>query len=261
MRQGHATTWRDMVQAPTSKLDDDAFTRARIILMNGLEIEANRFSHACARMNRDLQLPLARVRRVEQHQATLVNWLLPADLSPLETTLAYEQVAIEVTASVALREPDPYMAQVYRFGLLEDFDHLYRFSALYMGCSQQETNPRIKAIWDRFLDYELGQLHFVMELFKQVENRDPAELLPAELPEPIEYKSHREFIRETLAAEVDLRASGTQFVGKEDEPERSLAYREQLNSEGSPTETVAAGYRWRPGTELTAGESALKKGA
>jgi hypothetical protein len=37
---------------------------------------------------------------------------------------------MEVTASVALREPDDYMAQVYRFGLLEDFDHLYRFSAL-----------------------------------------------------------------------------------------------------------------------------------
>jgi hypothetical protein len=375
-------TWRDMVQAPTSKLDDDAFTRVRIILMNGLEIEANRFSHACARMNRDLQLPLARVRRVEQHQATLVNWLLPADLSPIETTIAYEQVAIEVTANVAMREPDEYMAQVYRYGLLEDFDHMYRFSALYdrvaggdannilqsytdimpgrptvvehrdptddlrdyydkraaepltklhaltimsseqqthnyymnigplfadpvarqlyaeiasieeqhttqyesiidasetwmekwlmheamevynyMGCSQYETNPRVKAIWDRFLDYELGQLHFVMELFKQVENRDPAEVLPAELPEPIEYRSHREFVRETLEREVNLRASGTQFVGRDEEPERSLAYRAQLNSEGSPTETVAAGYRWRPGTELTAGETALKKGA
>jgi lipoprotein-anchoring transpeptidase ErfK/SrfK len=375
-------TWREMVQSPTSKLDDDAFTRVRIILMNGLETEANRFSHACARMNRELQLPLARVRRVEQHQQTMVNWLLPADLSPIETTLAYEQVAIEVTASVALREPDEYMAQVYRFGLLEDFDHLYRFSALYdrvaggdannitqsytdimpgrptavehrdpaddlrehydrrkaepltklhavtimasenqthdyymnigplfadpvarqlyaeiasieeqhttqyesiidasetwlekwlmheamevynyMGCSQYETNPRVKAIWDRFLDYELGQLHFVMELFKQVENRDPAEVLPATLPEPIEYKSHREFVRQTLTAEVNLRAAGTQFVGLNEEPDRSHAYRAQLNSEGSPTETVAAGYRWRPGTELTAGEAALGKGA
>jgi hypothetical protein len=375
-------TWRDLVKAPTSKLDDDAFTRVRIILMNGLESEALRFSHSCARMNRDLQLPLARVRRVEQHQQTLVNWLLPADLSPIETTLAFEQVAVEVTASVAEREPDPYMAQVYRFGLLEDFDHLYRFSALYdrvcggdannitqnysdimpgrptvvehrdptddlrehynrtkaepltklhavtimaaenqthdyymtigpmfadpiarqlyaeiasieeqhttqyesiidasetwmekwlmheamevynyMGCSQYETNTRVKAIWDRFLDYELGQLHYVMDLFREVENRDPAEILPESLPEPIEYKSHRQFVRETLSREVDLRASGTQFVGKDEEPERSLAYREQLNSEGSPSETVAAGYRWMPGTELTAEEKVKGKGA
>jgi len=49
---------------------------------------------------------------------------------------------------------------------------------------------------------------------------------------------------------VDLRASGAEFVDKADEPERSIAYREQMNSEGSPSETVAAGYNWMPGTEL-----------
>ena len=57
--------WRDIVRAPTSKLDDDAFTRVRIILMNGIESEALRFQHACARMNKELQLVLARVRRIE----------------------------------------------------------------------------------------------------------------------------------------------------------------------------------------------------
>ena len=44
-------TWRELVQPPYSKLDDDAFTRVRVILMNGIESEALRFSHACARMN------------------------------------------------------------------------------------------------------------------------------------------------------------------------------------------------------------------
>ena len=119
-------TWRDMVQKPISKLDDDAYTRVRIILMNGIEMEALRFSHACARMNKALQQPLAEIRRIEQHQATLVNWLIGPDHSPLETTIAYEQVAIDVTAAVAQKEPDEYLAQVYRFGLLEDFDHLDR---------------------------------------------------------------------------------------------------------------------------------------
>jgi hypothetical protein len=112
-------TWRDLVQKPISKLDDDAYTRVRVILMNGIEHEAMRFSHACARMNAALQRPLAEIRRVEHHQATLVNWLIGPDHSPLETTIAYEQVAIDVTAAVAMREPDPYLAQVYRFGLLE----------------------------------------------------------------------------------------------------------------------------------------------
>jgi hypothetical protein len=30
-------TWRDLVQAPYHKLTDDAFTRVRVILMNGIE--------------------------------------------------------------------------------------------------------------------------------------------------------------------------------------------------------------------------------
>src|SRR5688500_5290725 len=102
-------TWSDLVQPPYSKLDDDAFTRVRVILMNGIESEALRFSHACARVNGPLQAPLARVRRIEQHQQTLVNWLNPADQTPLETTIAFEQVAIEVTASVAQAEPDTYL--------------------------------------------------------------------------------------------------------------------------------------------------------
>jgi hypothetical protein len=365
--------WRDIVQVPASKLDDDAFTRVRIILMNGIESEALRFQHACARMNKELQLALAQVRRVEQHQQTMVNWLLPADLSPLETTIGFEQVAIEVTASVAQHEPDPYLAQVFRFGLLEDFDHMYRFSALmdrvggsdsnnilqsytdilpgrptsvehrapeddlrkpydrkqalpitklnattimagehqthdyymtigpmfadplarqlyaeiasieeqhvtqyesiidpeetwlekwllheaaeiynYYSCLTYESNPRVKTIWQRFCDYELGHFHFVLDVFRKHEKRDPVELLPGSLPEPIEYKSHRDFVRETLANEVDLRARGPKFIPKKEEkPDSpSVVYREQMNSNGSPSDVVAAGYKWKPGTEL-----------
>src|SRR5688572_14008086 len=140
--------WRDIVRTPTSKLDDDAFTRVRIILMNGIESEALRFQHSCARMNKDLQAPLALVRRVEQHQQTLVNWLNPADQSALETTIGFEQVAIEVTASVAQCEPDPYLAQVYRFGLLEDFDHLYRYAALMDRIEGKDANTILQSYTD-----------------------------------------------------------------------------------------------------------------
>jgi rubrerythrin len=365
-------TWRDMVQQPISKLDDDAYSRVHVILLNGIETEAIRFSHACSRMNRELQDALAHVRRVEQHQATTVNWLIGADHSPLETTIAYEQVAIDVTAGIALREPDPYLAQVYRFGLLEDFDHLYRYSALldrlegkdannilqsytdilpgrptieehrdpsdelrnpydratadplsklhaltlvgaeyqthdyymhigpifadplarqlyaeiasieeqhvtqyesiidpeeswlekwllheanevynYHGCMEQETNPRLKALWERFLDYELGHFHLAKDLFEKYERRDASEVVPLILPDPIPLSSQREFVRKTLAQEVDLRTDGPLFVGKEQESPASIEYRGQLNSSGSPTEEVAMNYRWAPGTELT----------
>src|SRR3954453_14474036 len=141
-------TWREMAGPPYSKLDDDAFTRVRVILMNGIESEALRFSHACARVNRALQEPLARVRRIEQHQQTLVNWLNPADQSALETTIGFEQVAIEVTAALAQQEPDAYLAQSYRFGLLEDFDHLYRFSALMERGEGKEPNNILQSYTD-----------------------------------------------------------------------------------------------------------------
>src|SRR4051794_7404580 len=141
-------TWRELVQKPISKLDDDAFTRVRIIYMNGLENEAMRFQHAAARFNASLRLPLAEIRRVEHHQATLVNWLLGADHSPLETTIADEQVAIEVTAAMARREPDPYIAQNMRFGLLEDFDHMHRYSALLDRLEGKEANNILQCYTD-----------------------------------------------------------------------------------------------------------------
>ncbi|RUR09798.1 hypothetical protein [Legionella sp. km772] len=365
-------TWKELADKPISKLDDDAFTRVRIILMNGIELDALRLKHFLARFNKEIQLPLAEIRRVEQHQATLINWLLSADHSPIETTIAYEQVAIEVTAAVAQSEPDPYQAQTYRFGLLEDFDHLYRYAALldrlegkdannilqgytdiipgrvtsehhrapqddlresynkhnatlitkihaamitgaeyqthdyymnigptfadpvarqlyaeiasieeqhvtqygslmdpdetimekwliheatevynYLSCMEQETNPRIKAIWERFLDYELGQLHEACQFFKKIEQRDPQELLQGNLPKMVEFKSQRAFVRKVLEKEVNLRADGINYVDKSQESVASLKYRKQLNSAGVPAEIISAGYTWKPGTELT----------
>jgi diaminopimelate epimerase len=110
------------------------------------------------------------------------------------------------------------------------------------------------------LDYELGHLQFAIDVCQQVERRDPAEFLPETLPAPIAYKSHREYVRQVLRDEVDLRADGTRFVNKQQEPERSRKYRRQMNADGSPSEAVAAGWRWSPGGELVA-DRGLKQAA
>lgn len=141
-------TWRELVGKPISKLDDDAFTRVRIILMNGIEAEALRFGHIAARLSAELREPLAAVRRIEQHQQTLINRLLGADHSPLETTIGYEQVAIEVTAALARTEPDPYVAQALRFAMLEDFDHLFRYSALMDRLTGMDANNILQCYTD-----------------------------------------------------------------------------------------------------------------
>jgi hypothetical protein len=70
------------------------------------------------------------------------------------------------------------------------------------------------------------------------------------LPEPIEYESHRQFVRDVLQREAHVRARGTQFVDREEPDAPSVRHREALNQHGSPTEIIAAGYQWKPGTEL-----------
>jgi hypothetical protein len=101
-----------------------------------------------------------------------------------------------------------------------------------------------------------------MGLFSRLEKRDPAEVLPATLPKPISFESHRTFVRSVLEKEVGLTAVGTQYVPAEKVPagSPSVAYRDQLNSAGSPSQTVAAGYRFTPGTELSAPEAAEQGG-
>jgi hypothetical protein len=76
------------------------------------------------------------------------KWDFGADHSTLETTIAYEQVAIEVTAAVAQNEPDEYLAQVYRFGILEDFDHLYRYSAMLDRLEDKDANNILQCYTD-----------------------------------------------------------------------------------------------------------------
>jgi len=125
-------TWKQIAQLPYRKQDVDAYTRCRVILMNGIENEAILFSHNLARNTDDQGLKglLAEIRRVDSQQQTTINWLNPHDQTVLETTIAYEQVAIDLTAYLARTEPDPYLKEVLHFGLLEDFDHLYRYSQM-----------------------------------------------------------------------------------------------------------------------------------
>jgi hypothetical protein len=49
---------------------------------------------------------------------------------------------------------------------------------------------------------------------------------------------------------VALSAAGTEFVDRAAETTETRKYRTHMNSEGSPSDTVSAGYVWMPGTEL-----------
>jgi hypothetical protein len=121
---------------------------------------------------------------------------------------------------------------------------------VYWGCLSSESNPRVRALWERFLAYELEHLRLVRELYERTEMRDAVEVVPLTLSDPPAFVPEREFVREVLAAEAELGAAGTEFVPRDAESRATAGYRAQLARDGSPSETVAAGYRWSPGTEL-----------
>jgi hypothetical protein len=365
--------WRGIAQPPHSKLDDDAFTRVRGLFARAIEGSAVRLGHAGARTSRELSPILSEVRRVESHQQCAVTLLGPPDEDALETMLGLDQLAIEATANIVQNEPDPYLASVYDFTLVECVDRLYRHAALYdrlegrdantilqsytdivpgrpvsvahrhplddlrrpydrtcasplskihavtllaisseirdtaiaaltstpdplarqlhaelaslaeqhvttyasildpdetflerwliheatevwayWSCAATETNTTARKTYERFLDFELGHLHVVMELLRSAEGRDATQILPATLPTPLAFESQRSHVRSALTRCTELRADGTELVPPEREARRSIERRDALNAPGSPSEMVAAGYRYTTGGELSA---------
>ena len=170
----------------------------------------------------------------------------PMFSDPLSRQLYAEIASIEeqhVTQYESIIDPDETWLEKW---LMHEVNEVYN----YFSCLSFEDDPRVKRVWERFVDFELGQMHFVMDLMRKMEKRDPAELVPKSLPEPIQYTSQREFVRKVLATEVAYTANGPK-IGPLPDTADTLSYRRQLNAHGSPSDMVSAGWHWRPGTELT----------
>lgn len=125
-------SFQKMYPKAYNKIKTDPYTKTRVILMNGTEFEAVWFMHQFARNCNQPEIlqSLAKIRRQEQMQQKRIASLKPINESILETTIAYEQLAVDLTASLAIHEKDATNKKALNFALLEDFDHLYRFSNL-----------------------------------------------------------------------------------------------------------------------------------
>ena len=126
------TSIKNLAVKPYDKNQADPYTKARVILMNGTEFEAIWFLHQFNRhcLNNEIRCALAYVRRQEQQQQKRIASLKPINESILETTIAYEQLAVDLTCDLAKKEPNPFVKAQLDFALLEDFDHLYRYANL-----------------------------------------------------------------------------------------------------------------------------------
>jgi hypothetical protein len=367
--------WSELNIEPYDKNTIHPYSRSRVIVMNGIEVESIIFSHQFARHTDNVAIKnaLALSRRVDQQQQKAINWLSPGDETPLETTIGYEQVAIDLTAWLAQNEPDPYVKQTFDFGLLEDFDHLYRYANLYelsngelaeeltqelteimpgrptmlehrfpaddvrrhfdrhtvdpltrMHCmtllaGEQQTmnfymnhgpdfmepiarglyleiamieeqhvtqyeslidpldslleclvfhkynevymyhsfmedeteDKRLKQLWELHLNMEIEQLKAACQLLRMYEGKEPEEILPPHLPKGVEFQSNKEYVRQVLADQVDLRTDGPDFVPVNTLPEdhRYFEYQNAVNAGGNPSEQVIELNRERQGRE------------
>lgn len=356
--------WSELSVQPYDKNTVDPYTRCRVIAMNGIEVESVIFSHQFARHtdNPDIKRMLALTRRIEQQQQKAVSGLVPGDETTLEHTIAYEQVAVDLTAYLARNEPNPYMKQTLDFALLEDFDHLYRYANLldllegkkaeqitkglteimpgrptidehrhpfddlrahyekhtvdplsrchamtitaaeqqtmnfymnignryiepiarslyqeiamieeqhvtqyeslldpletwfqqevfhqynecylYYSFMTEESDPRIKALWELHLNQEIEHLRLACEMMRRYEGVEAEEILPAALPEPTRFQQNKEYVRDVLASQIDLRTRGTQYIPLDQLPEDApfFAYQQQVNGGGMvPSEQV-----------------------
>ena len=147
--------WKQIYPLPYDKRTVDPYTRTRVILMNGTEFEANWFSHQFSRhcADNDLRREIALMRRSEQQQQKLISALKPKDETLLEHTIGYEQLAVDLTAALAQREPNANVKAALDFALLEDFDHLYRYADLM----EMETGEHAENLVGRYTEIMPGR--------------------------------------------------------------------------------------------------------
>lgn len=355
-------TWKDIVKRPYCKARVDNYTRTRQILLNGIEVEAWGFKHQFVRKSDNLELNkiLVKIRRLEDMQQTTMNWLCPANQTVLDTTLGYEQVAVDLTAWLAQNEPDKYVKETYDFGLLEDFDHLYRYSQFsymieetdpneilhkmtdvmiarptqyhhncnairlrkpydkdktspqtkiniltlvsaeqqthnfyaehgfmygnadlkrlyaeikdveeehvtmyeslidpnesifekwliheftevcnYYNCYEDETDERIKLIWEENMQMEIGHLQIAADMFKKYENRDPEEVVGTELILPCRFESQKKYVSKVIENEIDKRlGTNLDYAELNNLPDNWASYKvqEMTGKDGAPSE-------------------------
>ncbi len=377
--------WHDIAKRKFNKNEVDCYSRTRQILMNGIEVEAWNFKHCFSRFCncKETMKFLAHTKRIEDQQQTTINWMTPSDQSVLETTLGYEQVAVDLTAWLAQNESDDYVRETFNFGLLEDFDHLYRYSqwaymthginpnsilqaqtdvilgrptqnhhndnyirlrkpydkltatpqtkvniltlvaaeqqthnyyaehgmqygnhtlrevyaeikdveeehvnmyeslidptesfyekALlheftevcnYYTCYEDEVDENMKAVWELFLEQELGHLQEAAKLFKEKEQKDPEEVIGTKIVVPNHFESQKEYVKNILENEIDKRlGEQMDYLRIKELPTNWESYKVQeiVGQDGAPTECTIKLIKEAKKRDIVLADEKLKK--
>ncbi|MGB3225216.1 MAG: hypothetical protein WBB23_20670 [Desulforhopalus sp.] len=194
-----------------------------------------------------------------------ISTAAPITMMNVMTLVAAEQQTMNFYMNVANRYEDPVLRGLYtEIGMIEE-QHVSHYESLmdprcsWMMCAvmhefhecylynafmEQETDPRVKKIWEIHLDMEIGHLHEIVDLYKKVKGEDPADFLPKGMPAPLTFESNIEYLRNVIENQVKLTADGTKFVPVDSLPRdhRYFTYQAKVNEGMVPTQKVIKEY-------------------
>ena len=117
--------------------------------------------------------------------------------------------------------------------------HQYTECYLYWSCSETETDPRIRSIWDFMFEQERMHLHIAEGLLREYEGRQWQQVLPeGKFPAPLRLESNIDYVRGVLGDSVNQTAEREHYVDlNREKPETFADYQGQVNV---PVEDVAS---------------------
>lgn len=193
----HARHWRELDVGAVDPRATDPDTRYRITAMTGVEAAAARFDRLVARRSPDVDAGLAVGRLGEsaserrrhltalQPRATVewgavpavAAWSARAEPDPVRAML--RQISVRPTAPASWRRPAADPGSFERL-----VEHESAACYVYYAFLQQETERRVRPVWELHLQMELAALRAAGDLLRRHTGRDPREVVGPGLPEP-----------------------------------------------------------------------------
>jgi hypothetical protein len=107
----------------------------------------------------------------------------------------------------------------------------YNECRMYHAFLQQETDARVRAVWELNLQLELGHLQAARDLLRRFDGREAEEVVGTGLPEPLDFDVNKQFLRWLLATHVDPDQLGSRAMR---EVPQVREVRERLDAHRTP---------------------------
>ena len=125
-------------------------------------------------------------------------------IEPIARGLYAEIAMIEeqhVTHYESLLDPlDSWLKQL----VFHEYNEVYLYWSMLQN---EEATAASRRIWELHLNMEIGQLHAACDLLRRYEGVEPEEILPPALPDtPVTFEPNKDYVREILASQIDLRS-------------------------------------------------------